>query len=123
MSKLSRLNSKQLQLIESLVDELLLLSSDTALDKQVVDCNSKSEEKERSKDLVQSNTDSSFISSNQVLLKVNDRVKMLNTRISGKTSDVGHVVKFTKKCVPVKLDRNGKTVLRSSKPLHYVQSR
>ena len=126
LSKLSKLNSKQLDLIESLVDELVFKSSETPPEDQEAEYSNKSKDtksRRRSKDLVLSNKDSRFISLNQVSLEVNDRVKLLNTRRVGYTGDIGQVTKLNKKYVSVKLERNGKTALRSSNNLYYISGK
>ena len=126
LSKLSKLNSKQLELIELLVGKLVFISSETPPDDQDAEYSNKSKDTEsrrRSKDLVLSNKDSRFISFNQVPLKVNDRVKLLNTRRVGYTGDIGQVAKLNKKYVSVKLERNGKTALRSSNNLYYISGK
>jgi len=116
LSKLSKLNSKQLELIESLVDELVFISSETPPNDQEAEYSNKSKDTESRKD-------SRFISFNQVPLEVNDRVKLLNTRRVGYTGDIGQVVKLNKKYVSVKLERNGKTALRSSINLYYISGK
>jgi len=115
ISKIGRLNSRQLELIKLLINEILSLSVDKIVVSKSEDfakAASKKEEEDRPTD--------SYISQNKVHLQLNDCIKVLNTRTSGRAGDVRYVIKFNKKFVSIKLDRNSKITLRSAKNLYYL---
>ena len=61
-----------------------------------------------------------FRSNTGIPLAISDRVRILNSRKTGKSGDTAIVVKFNKLYVAVKLEKNGSVTQRSSKNLQLI---
>ena len=62
-----------------------------------------------------------FRSQNGVSLSIGDRVRILNSRKTGKSGDTAIVVKFNKVYVAVKLEKNNSVTQRASKNLRFIE--
>jgi len=106
--KFRNLNIHQQQLIDDLINEINNTNKEATVNTNT-----------RSSANGDREPNYNFISSNGVALAVSDRVRLLNTRKTGRIGDFATVTKFGKKYVAVELERNGSYTQRASKYLVY----
>ena len=112
IKKLQNLSIEQQQLVNELIDEL----SNKSKNKSPPKVSSINSNLAISKSALRT-------SSNGVLLKIGDKVRILNNRKTGKVGDLATVLKFNKKYIALQLDRNGSHTQRDPKHLEFVVSR
>lgn len=103
VQKIRNLNLQQQQLVANLVDEIA--PSDIP----------------PTRNQVTRTPNSSFVSSNGAALSIGDKVRILNTRKTGKHGDIATIIKFNRTLVAVQLHKNKSHTRRASKYLEPVK--
>lgn len=104
IQKFNNLNISQQRLVSDLVEEIT----------------TKNEEQNVVPTSVNRRPNHKFISSNNIPLAIGDRVRVLNSRKTGKHGDTAIVKKFNKLYVAIELDSNGSITQRAAKNLELV---
>ena len=112
ISKLQQLDIHQQELVEHLIEELGSTQSRQA---QTVPNNTINTPQQRI-------PNRHFISSNGVYLSIGDKVRILTNTKTGKNGDTATIVKFNKKYIAIRLDRNGSNTQRAASNLEYIPS-
>ena len=109
VQKIRNLNLQQQQLVTNLVDEIA--SSDTS---DTLSTRTQVTQVTRTQNVF-------FVSSNGAALSIGDKVRVLNTRKTGKHGDIATIVKFNRTLVAIQLRKNKSHTQRASKYLELVQ--
>jgi len=104
------LNIEQRQLVRDLIREITANNNNTETN---TDHRNQDEQRDRF-------PNNKFISSDGTALSVGDKVQILTTRKTGRYGDTATVIKFNRKYVAVKLDRNNSITQRDCKYLLYL---